>query len=45
MLVPPRERAGIAVVADHAGDWMFHCHILDHQDGDMMAVIRLTRGP
>jgi FtsP/CotA-like multicopper oxidase with cupredoxin domain len=42
MLIPPRERAEIAFVADNPGDWMFHCHILDHQEGGMMSVIRVT---
>jgi FtsP/CotA-like multicopper oxidase with cupredoxin domain len=42
VLVPPREQADIAFVADNPGDWMFHCHILDHQDGGMMAVIRVA---
>lgn len=42
VLMPPRERAEIAFVADNPGDWMFHCHILDHQDGGMMSVIRVT---
>jgi FtsP/CotA-like multicopper oxidase with cupredoxin domain len=42
VLLPPRERAEIAFVADNPGDWMFHCHILAHQDGGMMSVIRVT---
>jgi FtsP/CotA-like multicopper oxidase with cupredoxin domain len=42
VLIPPRETADIAFVADNPGDWMFHCHILDHQDGGMMAVIRVA---
>lgn len=42
VLMPPRERAEIAFVADNPGDWMFHCHILDHQEGGMMSVIRIT---
>lgn len=42
LLIPPREQADIAFVADNPGDWMFHCHILDHQDGGMMAVIRVA---
>ena len=42
VLVPPRERAEIAFVADNPGDWMFHCHILEHQEGGMMSVIRVT---
>jgi FtsP/CotA-like multicopper oxidase with cupredoxin domain len=40
-LMAPRERAEIAFVADNPGDWMFHCHILDHQEGGMMTVIRV----
>jgi hypothetical protein len=23
------------------GDFVYHCHILDHEDGGMMAIIRL----
>jgi len=42
VLIPPRETADIAFVADNPGDWMFHCHILDHQDNGMMAVIRVA---
>jgi FtsP/CotA-like multicopper oxidase with cupredoxin domain len=42
VLVPPRERVEIAFVADNPGDWMFHCHILDHQEGGMMSVIRVA---
>jgi FtsP/CotA-like multicopper oxidase with cupredoxin domain len=42
VLMPPRERAEIAFVADNPGDWMFHCHILDHQEGGMMSVIRIA---
>lgn len=40
-LLAPRERVEIAFVADNPGDWMFHCHILSHQHGGMMAVIRI----
>jgi len=32
----------VAFVADNPGDWMIHCHILDHQQGGMMAVIRIS---
>src|SRR5712691_9930755 len=42
VLIPPHEAADIAFVADNPGDWMFHCHILDHQDGGLMAVIRVA---
>ena len=40
--VAPRENVDIAFVADNPGDWMFHCHVLDHQDGGMMAVFRVA---
>ena len=42
VLVPPRESADAAFVADNPGDWMIHCHVLDHQEGGMMAVIRVA---
>jgi FtsP/CotA-like multicopper oxidase with cupredoxin domain len=38
----PHERVDIAFVADNPGDWMFHCHILEHMIGGMMGVIRVT---
>jgi FtsP/CotA-like multicopper oxidase with cupredoxin domain len=41
-LLPPRERAAIAFVADNPGDWMFHCHVLEHQASGMMATIRVA---
>jgi len=37
-------RPEIAFGADDPGDWMFHCHILDHQEGGMMSVIRVASG-
>jgi FtsP/CotA-like multicopper oxidase with cupredoxin domain len=40
-LAPP-ERAEIAFVADNPGEWMFHCHVLEHQVSGMMAVIRVA---
>ncbi len=42
VLVSPRERVEIAFVADNPGDWMFHCHILEHQAAGMMSVIRVA---
>jgi FtsP/CotA-like multicopper oxidase with cupredoxin domain len=42
ILVPPRESADIAFVADNPGDWMFHCHVSDHQEAGMMSVIRIA---
>jgi FtsP/CotA-like multicopper oxidase with cupredoxin domain len=42
VLLDPRERAEIALVADNPGDWMFHCHVLEHQTSGMMTVLRVS---
>lgn len=42
VLLSRQERVEIAFVADNPGDWMIHCHILEHQVGGMMGVIRVT---
>ena len=44
VLMSPRERVEITFVADNPGDWMFHCHILEHQAAGMMGVIRVKGG-
>lgn len=41
VLMLPREKVDIAFVADNPGDWMFHCHILEHQAAGMMGVVRV----
>lgn len=42
VMLEPRERAEIAFVADNPGDWMFHCHVLEHQASGMMSCIRVS---
>jgi FtsP/CotA-like multicopper oxidase with cupredoxin domain len=42
VLMAPRENVEIAFVADNPGDWMFHCHILEHQESGMMGVIKVA---
>ena len=42
VLMSPQETAEIAFVADNPGDWMLHCHILEHQAAGMMASFRVT---
>jgi FtsP/CotA-like multicopper oxidase with cupredoxin domain len=42
VLMAPRERVEIAFVADNPGDWMFHCHVLEHQAGGMMGLVRVA---
>ncbi|MBU2531839.1 MAG: multicopper oxidase family protein [Alphaproteobacteria bacterium] len=44
VMMAPRETVEIAFVADNPGDWMFHCHILEHQAAGMMGVIRVATG-
>jgi FtsP/CotA-like multicopper oxidase with cupredoxin domain len=42
VLLDPDSRAEIAVVADNPGNWMLHCHVLEHQVTGMMAVVRVA---
>jgi FtsP/CotA-like multicopper oxidase with cupredoxin domain len=42
VLIPPCEKVDVAFVAHNPGDWMFHCHILEHQESGMMGVIRVA---
>lgn len=42
VLIPRRESVEIAFVADNAGDWMFHCHVLEHQAAGMMGLVRVA---
>lgn len=39
VLMGPRSEAEVAVVADNPGRWMLHCHIPEHQEAGMMAVV------
>ena len=32
----------IAFVADNPGDWMLHCHVMDHQVSGLMTVLRVA---
>ncbi len=42
VLVRPKERIRIGFVAGQPGDWMFHCHIIEHQETGMMGYLRVT---
>lgn len=42
VLIAPKERMEIALVADNPGRWMFHCHILEHQETGMMGYLDVT---
>ena len=39
VILGPRGHCDIAFVADNVGEWMFHCHILDHAAGGMMGTV------
>jgi FtsP/CotA-like multicopper oxidase with cupredoxin domain len=39
VMMAPRESIDVAFVASALGEWMFHCHILDHAAGGMMGTI------
>ena len=41
-LLDPDSRGEIALVADNAGDWMLHCHVLEHQASGMSALVRVS---
>ncbi|MFN2637256.1 MAG: multicopper oxidase family protein [Gemmatimonadaceae bacterium] len=42
--IPKHSTARIIVrYDDYPGKWMFHCHILDHEDHGMMGVLEVTR--
>ncbi|HEY6530591.1 MAG TPA: multicopper oxidase family protein [Cellvibrionaceae bacterium] len=36
------EKAKVAFVADNPGDWMFHCHIIEHMKTGFMGFFRVT---
>jgi len=36
------ERVEVAFVADNPGDWLFHCHVLEHMQAGMSAVVRVA---
>lgn len=40
--VPKHSKVRIAVrFEDYAGRWMFHCHILDHEDMGMTGILQI----
>jgi FtsP/CotA-like multicopper oxidase with cupredoxin domain len=41
VLMAPREEVQIAFVGDNPGDWMLHCHVLEHHAGGMGGVFRV----
>ena len=41
VLLGPDDTAEVGFVADNPGDWLFHCHILEHMEAGMSAVFRV----
>ena len=42
ILLQPDEQAELALVADNPGNWMLHCHIIEHQKSGMSAYFRVS---
>jgi len=42
ILLEKNERAQIAFVADNPGDWMYHCHVIEHMKTGLMGYIRVA---
>ena len=42
VLMERGETVEVAFVADNPGDWLFHCHVLEHVEAGMLAVFRVT---
>ncbi len=43
--VGPMQQVRLAVFADNPGSWMFHCHILEHEENGMMGMLEVGGGP
>jgi len=42
VLLLPQERVEFAFIADNPGNWMLHCHVIEHQESGMMGYIRVA---
>lgn len=42
VLVLPNERVTVGFVADNPGNWMIHCHVIEHQETGMMGWFRVS---
>ncbi|MBX2886865.1 MAG: multicopper oxidase family protein [Granulosicoccus sp.] len=41
-LVMPEQTVELAFVADNPGDWLFHCHALEHHAAGLGSLVRIT---
>jgi FtsP/CotA-like multicopper oxidase with cupredoxin domain len=42
VLLLPEETVEVAFVADNPGNWMFHCHVIEHQETGMMGYVQVS---
>ncbi len=42
ILLQPDETADLAFVADNPGEWLLHCHIIEHQKAGMSSYVRIS---
>lgn len=42
VLLSPKERVRFAFLADNPGAWMYHCHIIEHQESGMSGNIQVS---
>jgi FtsP/CotA-like multicopper oxidase with cupredoxin domain len=42
VLVLPNERVTVGFAADNPGNWMIHCHVIEHQETGMMGWFRVS---
>jgi FtsP/CotA-like multicopper oxidase with cupredoxin domain len=42
VLLEPNEMLDVAFVADNPGDWLLHCHVLEHHEAGMACVVRVA---
>lgn len=42
VLVHPQETIDVGLVPLDAGDWMLHCHVLEHAEAGMMTTVRVA---
>ncbi|WP_434724453.1 multicopper oxidase family protein [Mesorhizobium sp. RIZ17] len=41
-LIQPNEKVQLGFVADNPGDWLLHCHIIEHQKTGMTSYLRVV---
>jgi len=41
-LIQPNEKVQLGFVADNQGDWLLHCHIIEHQKSGMTSYVRVV---